>query len=281
MNSNLPNTPLTMLTLGKTTHYCDQYNPDLLQSIPRRLARDRLNLNSPLPFHGADIWTLYELSWLNDRGMPQVAIGSVDIDASSQQLVESKSFKLYLNSFTQTQFPAWQTVQQTIQRDLSACLNSQAHVTLSHLHQYEGQPISPFAGECIDDQPITITDYQLNPRHLENATGQCKISETLVSHLLKSNCLITHQPDWSSLQIHYQGRQINRKQLLRYLVSFRHHNEFHEHCVERIWCDLMHYCQPQTLSVYARYTRRGGLDINPWRSNDPGFTPSRHRLVRQ
>lgn len=272
---------LSGLTLGKPTAYHDHYDSSLLQAVPRSLNREPLGLKPDnLPFEGADIWTLYELSWLNSKGVPQVAVGEVILCARSQNLIESKSFKLYLNSFNQTKFTDWGEVRQTLERDLSACAQGKVRVALFRLSEIEGQPIGQFAGHCIDEQDIAIDDYGFNARYLENAAGPEEIEETLVSHLLKSNCLITHQPDWGSVMIHYRGPRIDREALLRYLISFRQHNEFHEQCVERIFSDLLRFCQPQALTVYARYTRRGGLDINPWRSNVP-FSPGFSRLVRQ
>ena len=272
---------LSGLTLGKTTDYRDTYDASLLQGVPRSLNRDPLGLHAEsLPFHGGDIWTLYELSWLNAKGRPQVAVGHVELSHSTVNLVESKSFKLYLNSFNQTRFASWQAVQETLERDLSACAQGKVTVALYRLDEVEGQPIAHFHGSCIDDQDIEIDNYQFNADYLDGAAGQKVVQETLVSHLLKSNCLITHQPDWGSVQIQYRGPQIDREKLLRYLVSFRHHNEFHEQCVERIFNDILRFCAPESLSVYARYTRRGGLDINPWRSNSE-FVPAIGRLVRQ
>ncbi|WP_333854439.1 NADPH-dependent 7-cyano-7-deazaguanine reductase QueF [Leclercia sp.] len=272
---------LSGLTLGKSTAYRDIYDASLLQGVPRSLNRDPLGLKADnLPFHGGDIWTLYELSWLNARGLPQVAVGHVELDYTSVNLVESKSFKLYLNSFNQTRFDSWEAVQRTLERDLSACAQGKVTVALYRIDELEGQPIAHFHGTCIDEQDIEIDNYQFDTAWLENAASGNVVEETLVSHLLKSNCLITHQPDWGSVQIQYRGAKIDREKLLRYLVSFRNHNEFHEQCVERIFNDILHFCQPETLSVYARYTRRGGLDINPWRSNSD-FVPAIGRLVRQ
>ena len=272
---------LSGLTLGKSTAYRDIYDASLLQPVPRSLNRDPLGLDANnLPFHGADIWTLYELSWLNSNGLPQVAVGHVSIDSASVNLVESKSFKLYLNSFNQSRFASWDEVQQTLTRDLRHCAQGDVEVVLHRLQDIEGQAVAAFAGECIDEQPITIENYDFNAAYLDGAAGEQIVEEMLVSHLLKSNCLITHQPDWGSVQIRYRGPQIDREKLLRYLVSFRNHNEFHEQCVERIFNDILRFCRPQTLSVYARYTRRGGLDINPWRTNTD-FTPATGRLVRQ
>jgi len=281
MSSYQDNPALAQLTLGKSTAYVDHYDASLLQAVPRSMNREPLGLYPDnLPFHGADIWTLYELSWLNAKGLPQVAVGEISLNTNSQNLIESKSFKLYLNSFNQTVFPDWKTVQETLTRDLSACAQGDVTVTVSRLSEIEGSPVGHFDGICIDEQDIEIDSYEFSTDYLVNAKGEETVEESLVSHLLKSNCLITHQPDWGSIQIQYRGRKIDREKLLRYLVSFRHHNEFHEQCVERIFNDILRFCQPEKLSVYARYTRRGGLDINPWRTNTD-FTPATGRLVRQ
>ncbi|ATA20849.1 7-cyano-7-deazaguanine reductase [Gibbsiella quercinecans] len=281
MSTYQNNQALAGLKLGKPTAYHDQYDATLLQPVPRSLNREPLGLYpQSLPFHGADIWTLYELSWLNDKGLPQVAVGEISLNANSANLIESKSFKLYLNSFNQTRFDNWDAVHSTLQRDLAACAQGEVSVTLFRLEQLAGQPIAMLAGECIDEQDIAIDNYDFNAGYLQGANTGPLVEETLVSNLLKSNCLITNQPDWGSVQIQYRGPQIDRKALLRYLVSFRHHNEFHEQCVERIFNDVLRFCQPEQLSVYARYTRRGGLDINPWRSNT-AFTPNAGRLARQ
>jgi 7-cyano-7-deazaguanine reductase len=272
---------LSGLTLGKSTDYRDIYDASLLQPVPRSLNRDPLGLRADnLPFHGGDIWTLYELSWLNAKGLPQVAVGHVELSDTSVNLVESKSFKLYLNSFNQTRFASWEEVRATLERDLRDCAQGDVSVALFRLDEMEGQPIAHFHGTCIDEQDIDIDSYEFSADYLQDAASGKVVEETLVSHLLKSNCLITHQPDWGSVQIQYRGPKIDREKLLRYLVSFRHHNEFHEQCVERIFNDIQRFCQPSSLSVYARYTRRGGLDINPWRSNTD-FVPATGRLVRQ
>ncbi len=272
---------LAGLTLGQATEYQAQYDASLLQAVPRSLNRDDLQMGEDLPFSGYDIWTLYELSWLNSKGLPQVAIGEVRLPASSPNLIESKSFKLYLNSYNQTKFESWQKVADTLQTDLSACAGEHVDVTLSPLDEFDDQPIVNFGGECIDDQDIEIDNYEFDANLLEGAASDETVTEILHSHLLKSNCLITSQPDWGSVRIAYTGKKIDREKLLRYLVSFRNHNEFHEQCVERIFTDLLAYCEPTQLTVYARYTRRGGLDINPYRTN-MGKTPSDNfRLARQ
>lgn len=272
---------LNALKLGQQTKYAEKYDRTLLQPVPRHLNRDMLNITTTQPFTiGADIWTAYEISWLNPKGVPQVAIADVSIDFRSENLIESKSFKLYLNSFNQTQFANFNEVQQILQQDLQDCTKGEVKVRLNSLTDYTQQPIAALDGDCIDGLDIEIEDYAFNAELLKDCTNDNIVEETLVSHLLKSNCLITQQPDWGSLQIHYVGKQINREQLLRYIISFRQHNEFHEQCVERIFCDLMHFAAPEKLTVYARYTRRGGLDINPYRSNFEPLPPNL-RLARQ
>lgn len=274
---------LDSLTLGQQTRYVENYDPSLLQGVPRKLNRDDLGITEKQPFSiGADLWTAYEISWLNPKGVPQVAIADVVLDAQSENLIESKSFKLYLNSFNQTQFESLEKVRQTINDDLTQCAKGDVSVTLYSLPHYTSQEIVAFNGICIDDQDIEIDDYQFNPQHLQQIVeeNEAIVEETLVSHLLKSNCLITQQPDWGSVQIHYVGKRLDQEKLLRYLISFRQHNEFHEQCVERIFCDLMAFAKPEKLTVYARYTRRGGLDINPFRSNFEKV-PSNYRLARQ
>ena len=272
---------LNALKLGQQTKYAEKYDRTLLQPVPRHLNRDMLNITTTQPFTiGADIWTAYEISWLNPKGVPQVAIADVSIDFRSENLIESKSFKLYLNSFNQTQFANFDEVQQILQQDLQDCAKGEVKVRLNSLTDYTQQPIVALNGDCIDGLDIEIEDYTFNAELLKDCINDNVVEETLVSHLLKSNCLITQQPDWGSLQIHYVGKQINREQLLRYIISFRQHNEFHEQCVERIFCDLMHFAAPEKLTVYARYTRRGGLDINPYRSNFEPLPPNL-RLARQ
>ena len=272
---------LSALKLGQKTEYKSEYDPTLLQPVPRKLNRDGLGITEQQPFdRGADVWTCYELSWLNENGLPQVAIADVAIDFRSENLIESKSFKLYLNSFNQTKFASLEQVEQTLAKDLSQCASGQVSVKVYKLSAYTRQPIVDFAGECIDEQDIQIDSYEFSNEHLASVVEGEVVEETLVSHLLKSNCLITSQPDWGSVQIHYIGKKLNQEKLLRYLVSFREHNEFHEQCVERIFTDLMQFAQPEKLTVYARYTRRGGLDINPFRSNFESV-PQNLRMARQ
>ena len=278
---NYQDKSLSALKLGQKTEYKSQYDASLLQPVPRRLNRESLGIVEDQPFNqGADVWTCYELSWLNPNGLPQVAIADVAIDFKSENLIESKSFKLYLNSFNQTKFASIEEVEETIAKDLNQCASGQVSVKIHKLADYTNQPIMNFAGDCIDEQEIQIDNYAFSNQYLENVAEGEIVEETLVSHLLKSNCLITSQPDWGSVQIHYVGKQLNREKLLRYLVSFREHNEFHEQCVERIFTDLMQFAKPEKLTVYARYTRRGGLDINPFRSNFESV-PANLRMARQ
>ncbi|HHF6255298.1 TPA: NADPH-dependent 7-cyano-7-deazaguanine reductase QueF [Haemophilus influenzae] len=278
---NYQDNSLKSLKLGQKTEYASQYDRTLLQPVPRTLNRDGLGITQNQPFTiGADIWTAYEISWLNEKGLPQVAIADIYLDYQSQNLIESKSFKLYLNSFNQSKFADFNAVQQTMQGDLSECAQGDVKVRLNPVAVYDSQKIDHLQGDCIDEQDIEITSYEFNADWLKDCVSDEIVEEKLVSHLLKSNCLITNQPDWGTLHIHYVGNKIDHEKLLRYVVSFRQHNEFHEQCVERIFCDLMHYAKPEKLTVYARYTRRGGLDINPFRSNFENL-PENLRLARQ
>ena len=269
------------LSLGKQVDYEFEYNPDLLQGVPRSLSRDTLDLaNSSLPFDGIDTWTGYELSWLNLKGKPNVAILECHVPITSENLIESKSFKLYLNSFNQTKFASAEDVRQVLQADLSACAGEPVEVKLILPEQFSSLQFQEFNGTLLDSLDVEIDQYSPNTQYLTVAKNETGVQETLVSHLLKSNCLITSQPDWASIQIRYEGKAIEHEGLLKYLISFRQHNEFHEQCVERIYNDIMKHCQPDKLTVCARYTRRGGLDINPFRSNYEA-PYANHRQARQ
>ena len=257
-----------LLPLGKTTSYKTEYDPQLLCPFPRQVKRDVIGITGELPFGGYDIWNAFELSWLNPKGKPVVAMGEFHIPCESPNLIESKSFKLYLNSFNQTRLSDFDQVEERMMADLSTAAGAKARVRLLDSDQFITEKILSFPGKCIDDLDIEVDEYSLDPSLLESSTDpQQQVEEELHSHLLKSNCLVTNQPDWGSVLIRYRGSRIDPEALLRYLISFRQHNEFHEQCVERIFVDLMRYCQPEKLTVYARYTRRGGLDINPFRSN--------------
>lgn len=265
--------------LGQATPYCTQYDPSILFPVPRQEKRDELGLKpQALPFSGQDVWTGFEISWLNDKGKPQVGWAVFFFPAESPNLIESKSFKLYLNSFNGTRFPSAEVVKQHWITDLSQACGGDVKVALYGLDEPQTLIGAP-PGECLDDLDIEVSDYQVRSDLLKTASSQ-RVAETLYSHLLKSNCLVTGQPDWGSIVIRYEGPEMDRESLLKYLVSFREHNEFHEQCVERVFVDLMQYCQPEKLTVYARYVRRGGLDINPYRSNFETEFDLR-RLVRQ
>jgi len=253
-------------SLGQNTAYCSQYDASLLFPIPRQENRTELKIDdTDLPFEGLDIWTAYEVSWLNEKGKPIVAIADFAFPADSEFLIESKSFKLYLNSFNGTQFANQEDVVVTWIADLSKACGSEVSVDLRSL-EFEETLIGKLPGTNLDDLDIEVNQYQVDS-NLLSVCGVEVVSETLNSHLLKSNCLVTGQPDWGSVVIRYEGAQIDHKKLLQYIISFREHNEFHEQCVERIFCDIQKVCKPQKLTVYARYVRRGGLDINPYRSN--------------
>lgn len=268
--------------LGKATEYQSHYAPELLFPIPRQLKRSELGIaDAALPFVGEDLWNAYELSWLNAKGKPVVAVGTFRVPASSPNLIESKSFKLYLNSFNQSSFSSLEAVAAAMTRDLSAAAGSPVAVALEPLSQRPQATIGIPDGILLDDLDIACDRYQPAPDLLTRLPGEA-IEETLYSHLLKSNCLVTGQPDWAMVVIRYRGGPIDRAGLLRYIVSFRNHNEFHEQCVERIFTDIQQRCRPEALAVYARYTRRGGLDINPFRSSDECYgRPENIREIRQ
>ncbi len=253
--------------LGQATPYCNQYNPDLLFPILRQEKRDELGIDaSCLPFSGLDIWTAFEVSWLNLKGKPISVIAEFAFQADSPFLVESKSFKLYLNSFNGTKFESQEEVESLMRSDLTSVCGGAVDVMIRSLNTPE-ELLSVLPGQNLDELDIEVIDYHVNALLLEVDSRADMIAETLNSHLLKSNCLVTGQPDWGSVVIRYEGLPINHEGLLKYLISFREHNEFHEQCVERIFMDIMKQCQPKQLTVYARYVRRGGLDINPYRSN--------------
>jgi 7-cyano-7-deazaguanine reductase len=282
MNSSTKTTdPSTTSPLGKPTEYQSRYSPGLLYPIPRQLKRNELGItDGALPFVGEDLWNAYEISWLNPKGKPVVAIGTFRIPADSPNLIESKSFKLYLNSFNQSIFTDVETVSATLARDLSAAAGTPLDISIQPLANRPQAVIAIPEGICLDDLDIVCDRYQPAPELLTTQAGEV-VEETLFSHLLKSNCLVTGQPDWAMVVIHYRGEPIDRAGLLRYIVSFRNHNEFHEQCVERIFTDILRHCTPEKLAVHARYTRRGGLDINPFRSTGEYDLPDNAREIRQ
>lgn len=276
--SNHSDTPL-----GRQTEYVTTYTPSLLCPIPREQSRRGLSiLPDDLPFTGVDIWTGYEISWLDARGKPHVAIGEFSFPSDSDAIVESKSFKLYLNSFNQTRFESPREVTKALESDLSNAAGGTVLVQVTPLmqHQMSHHAIGHFAAENLDHLSVEINDYHPNADLLLLERPERIVHETLYSDLLKTNCPVTGQPDWGSVYVRSKGPAIQRESLLKYIVSFREHQDFHEHCVERMFMDIQSRCQPQELTVYARYTRRGGLDINPFRTNC-GESPMDVRLVRQ
>ncbi len=264
---------------GKVPAYRDRYDPRLLLPVPRATGRARIGIGRELPFSGLDLWNAYELSWLDSRGKPRVAIATITFPARSPFLIESKSMKLYLNSFNQSRFAGLRQVERTIERDLGRACGSPVRVTLTPPGKFGRERLGELEGELIDDVPVEISTYRPDPALL-SARGAV-VEEVLTSNLLKTNCPLTGRPDWASLQIRYRGPRISRAGLLRYIVSFRRHGDFHEHCVERIFMDILRRCRPERLTVYARYTRRGGIDINPFRTNGGDAPPANRRTARQ
>ena len=273
--------------LGKASAYADQYDPSLLFPLARAPKRAEIGITGSVPFVGADLWTAFELSWLNERGKPQVALAHITVPCETPNIVESKSFKLYLNSYNNTRFATAQDVQARLRADISEAVWRGAEtpgtvgVRLVLPEQFDQEPLHELDGLLLDRLDIECDTYQPAPELLRAAMDEAPVSEVLVSHLLKSNCLVTGQPDWGSVRIAYSGPQIDQERLLQYIVSFRNHNEVHEQCVERIYMDLWTRCKPIKLKVYARYTRRGGLDINPWRTSHPQTMPKNVRTARQ
>jgi len=278
--------------LGKTSAYIDQYDASLLFPIPRAAKRAEIGLGgdgdgSAMPFFGADLWTAFELSWLNTRGKPQVAMAHITVPCETPNIVESKSFKLYLNSFNNTRFADTQAVRDRIRADISEAVwrgsttPSTVGVKLLLPEAFDREPVHEIDGLSLDRLDLECAHFTPAPELLTAEFDEAPVSEVLTSNLLKSNCLVTGQPDWGSVQISYSGPQIDQAGLLRYIVSFRNHNEFHEQCVERIFMEIWRRCKPIKLTVYARYTRRGGLDINPFRTSHPGALPANIRMARQ
>lgn len=273
--------PLSQAPLGKASSYADQYDASLLFPIARHDKRVEIGVSGTPPFFGADMWTAYEVSWLNARGKPQVALAQIAVPCESPSIVESKSFKLYLNSFNGSVFADFDAVAQTLKQDVSTAVGVGVSVRLTRPEVFDAQAIHELDGLSLDRLDIDCSLYTPAPELLKVEAEEIPVTEVLVSHLLKSNCLVTGQPDWASVQISYSGRAINQEGLLQYLVSYRNHNEFHEQCIERIFMDIWRRCKPTKLAVYARYTRRGGLDINPYRTSHPAALPANIRTARQ
>lgn len=267
--------------LGKKAAYDAIYNPEKLFPLSREPKRVEIGITGELPFFGVDIWNHYEVSWLNAKGKPVVAMAEIIFGCESAMIIESKSMKLYFNSFNNTKFNDANEVQQTMQRDLQAHLKVPVHVNIIPLDKVRDEKLmAKLSGEYIDDLDVVCSDYTNQPALL--TTENVLVEETLCTDLLKSNCLVTNQPDWCSVQITYKGNKINREGLLRYIVSFRNDNEFHEQCIEKIFMHILQFCKPEQLTVYGRSTRRGGLDINSYRSTQPITTAIENiRLCRQ
>lgn len=273
--------------LGQPALYADQYDAALLFPIARAPQRTELGIGATLPFLGADLWTAFELSWLNLRGKPQVALAHITVPCESVNIIESKSLKLYLGSFNNTRFPDAAEVLARLRADLTEAawrggiVQSSVGVRLVAAELFDREPIEELDGLSLDRLELDCDRYTPDPELLSAATLEAPVTEVLTSNLLRSNCPVTDQPDWGSVQINYFGPQIEQAGLLRYIISFRNHQGFHEHCVERMFMDIQARCQPHKLSVYARYTRRGGLDINPFRTSYPQALPANRRNARQ
>ena len=268
------------LELGKHSSYINQYDASTLFPITRKEKRLEIGIDNELPFYGYDIWNHYEVSCLNLKGKPMVFLAMIRYDCHSPCIIESKSMKLYFNTFNNSRFADTNTLADIIQHDISSRVQATTEVSLYPLHQAAFfEHIADFNGRCLDELDICLDSFELNPSVL--TTSNTMVDDRVFSHLLKSNCLVTRQPDWGSVFIHYQGPQIIDESLLKYIVSFRDHNEFHEQCIERIFVDIMRHCKPKMLTVYGRYTRRGGLDINPIRSTEKDIKVPLLRLIRQ
>jgi len=267
--------------LGEPTVYESEYSPGTLYAIPRIEDRAKLGITGEPPFSGTDVWNAYEISWLNMKGKPVAATAEFRFPASSPNIIESKSLKRYLNSLTGTRYESTEAVRTLVCADLGAISGADAGVKLFSLSAPLPYTRQELPGTCMDNLDIAITQYEVEPDLLlDSVKDGTQVSETLHSHLLKSNCPVTSQPDWASILIRYRGPKIDRARLLSYLVSYRNHHAFHEHCIERIFIDIQRHCQPRALTVQAYYTRRGGLDINPFRSTFEE-QPDRTRLLRQ
>jgi 7-cyano-7-deazaguanine reductase len=266
--------------LGKNSSYPSEYDSSLLFPLPRAEKRYQIGISDQLPFEGMDIWHAYEISWLDAKGKPRVAIGRFIFDASSRYIIESKSLKLYLNSFNCTKFDNHALVLRTIEQDLSKSVDAAVQVELLDLK--DEHLFSTPGGICLDDLEIEIFNtLKVDSALLLPSDSLNIVKEKLYSNLFKSNCLVTQQPDWATIFIEYQGRPIDHGALLRYLISYRNHGGFHEQCVERVYMDILKTYSPSYLSVYAKYTRRGGIDISPYRATTIITPPELNRTTRQ
>ncbi|MEH6468742.1 MAG: NADPH-dependent 7-cyano-7-deazaguanine reductase QueF [Porticoccus sp.] len=270
------------LLLGVETAYPTSYSPEVLSAISRSQGRELLGLKDKQPFFGFDLWTAYELSWLDLKGKPVVAVADISMPCDTENLVESKSLKLYLNSLNQEQYSSAQDVSVVLERDIAECVNGTVLVDIHTPDSYRNLGLASFPGVCLDDMDIdlVVDTYEPDPSLLSLDDGGEAVTESFYSHLLKTNCPVTGQPDWASILVRYTGWPIAPEGLLKYIISYRNHQGFHEQCVEQIFTEINELCQPDELEVYARYTRRGGLDINPYRSSKK-MNPPKLRLFRQ
>lgn len=265
--------------LGKQSEAIDTYTNTLLFPIPRSKSRASLNIKEEMPFYGYDHWQAYEISWLTPKGKPQVVMADIIVPCDSHNLIESKSLKLYLNSFNQTTFESHNEVAALIEKDLSHVSEAVVKVDLLNEEQVIKRGLTKISGILIDDCDISCDTFTPDPMFLKVSSRE--VSETLYSHLLRSNCPVTNQPDWATISIRYTGPEIDKAGLLKYIVSYRQHQDFHEHCVEQVFCDIKQHCEPKALCVCANFTRRGGLDINPYRADTPIDAIKIQRLFRQ
>ena len=267
------------LALGRVTDYPDKYAPEVLDAIPRSRNREQLGIGADLPFCGMDVWSAWELTWLGSGQRPAVATARIVIPVESPNIIESKSLKLYLNSFAMTEYSSAKDVERCIRADLSRCVASPVDVRLAPVASTEARTVARLAGSSLDDLDVDCADWEVNAGLLR-ADGDNIVTVDLHTHLLRSLCPVTAQPDTGSLQIAYRGPTIDPAGLLRYIVSYRQHSDFHESCIERMFIDIKERCQPLDLTLHARYQRRGGIDINPFRSMSRQI-PRDLRLWRQ
>lgn len=265
--------------LGVQASYPKKYNSALLHPIPRKKGRTSIGINTDI-FYGADIWNAYEVSWLDLKGKPIVAAVQIIFQCNTKNIVESKSLKLYFNSMNQAKFESKDKFLSLIKADITSCAEGEVKITIYDLEDLCDQGLSTFSGILLDNLDVSIDTYYPDPTLLVTSNAKNSVMETLFSHLLKTNCPVTNQPDWATLMIRYKGKPIDKSSLLKYIVSYRNQQDFHEQCVERIYQDILTICRPHELKVYARYTRRGGLDINPYRSSKISSPPIA-RISRQ
>ena len=267
------NSAETKNQLGQETEYVTTYTPSLLAPIPRATQRGALGIaKDPLPFRGFDIWNAYEFTWLNSRGKPEVALAQIQVPSQSANIIESKSLKLYLGSYSGTKFGLRAEVVSALEADLALVAGTPVSVTLLSPEQVQHNGIVPTVGQSLDLLDIDVDEYDWNPDFLVRESDTT-VRESLYTNLFMAKCPMTGQPDCASVMIQYHGASISHEGILKYLISYREHSEFAEQIAERIFVDLMIRCAPDTLTVQARFSRRGGIDINPYRSHEENMGP--------